>query len=91
VTQDRDSAFSYIPSECRSEIMNLVKLGCYELVHLIAPNVIYRVTKSANLAPKILAKHNLLTAVLENLGYEIVDAGTDRFGRWFWLMGRTRD
>lgn len=86
--QNRTDAASFIPPEMRKEIIYIVTEGYSRLVELISPRVIYRVTKTAASLRKAIPKHDVLTRHLQGLGFEVRQAGTDRFMRRFWLMER---
>jgi hypothetical protein len=87
-TQDRAYAQPYRPDPSRSLIMPIVCAGLRALVGRVRPPVIYRVTKSRNPPEKALRKHILLTRVLEDEGYAVIESGTDPWGRRFWVLKR---
>jgi hypothetical protein len=68
--------------------MPIVCAGLRALVGRVRPPVIYRVTKSRNPPEKALRKHILLTRVLEDEGYAVIESGTDPWGRRFWVLKR---
>ena len=87
-TQNRNIAANFIPATARSRVIHLAATGYARLIELIQPNVIYRVTKTPISIAKALPKHNILTHRIEALGYAVVETGTDRHNRGFWLMER---
>jgi hypothetical protein len=85
-TQDRDIVRKYLPQECVKDVLPLVERNCRALIERFAPNTIYIVTKDRNPPEKAMEKHLLITKAIENAGYYVLDAGTDPFGRCFWLL-----
>jgi hypothetical protein len=88
MTQDRFVAAPYIPDAARPFIMLTTCHALRALVLDVRPDRIYRVAKEIGAHGKALKKHELLTDELLGLGYMLIDAGTDRIGRPYWLMGR---
>lgn len=87
---DRNMAAGYV-ERVRHLVMPCVCAAAKELVKSIQPSVIYRATYFAQPPEKSLSKHQMITDMLENAGYEIAQAGTDVYGRQFWLMTRHGD
>jgi hypothetical protein len=87
-TQDRQIAAAYIPAEIRGKVMDVVCHSLKVLVEHVDCAIIYRVTKDRDPHEKSLRKHHLLTEMLENAGYSLIDEGTDPFSRRFWIMQR---
>jgi len=87
-TQDRNDAAGFIPAEARAKIIDAVAEGYRRLVDLIRPRYIFRVTKASVSIVKAKRKHDVLTRCLEAVGYSVIQAGIDQFGRGFWLMER---
>jgi hypothetical protein len=85
-TQDRDIAAGFIPEDARPQIMPIVVGALEELVRQINAPWLYRVTKVRNPNEASMRKHDLITNMLENNGYVVIEAGYDRFTRWFWVM-----
>lgn len=88
-TQDRTIARRYLPEASVGRVMPIVLWSLEALVRNVDPEILYRVTKSQNPPQKSLAKHNLVTNFLGEMGYEIVEVGTDRFLRTYWVMARS--
>jgi hypothetical protein len=88
-TDRRDVAKPYIPDELRPLVIEIVKDSYIRLIREIEPNTIYPKTTMTGFLPKAMAKHESLTAAIENEGYDIIDADNDRDGRWYWLMKST--
>lgn len=87
-TQDRTVAKAYIPEESHPYVLPTVVNAMQRLVLDIQPASIYRVTKLPNLPVPAMRKHELLTSLLEDMGYMVGESGTDAFGRRFWNMER---
>lgn len=87
-TQDRDTAANFIPVEIRHLVMDAVCASFRSLLQRVRPYKVYRVTKARNPDEKVLQKHHLLTQVLLDSGYSLVQQGTDAYGRAFWLFQR---
>jgi hypothetical protein len=85
-TQDRQIAANYIPEGTRAIVLGTVAKSLQLLANHADCGLIYRVTKDRDPPEKSLKKHYLLTEALENIGYSILDEGTDRYSRRFWLM-----
>lgn len=88
ITQDRNLVRSYVGDKCASTIMPIVRWQLPALVYAVMPPIIYRVTKMRNPPEKALAKHNLLTDDLENLGYRVLECDFDECTRAYWVMER---
>ena len=88
-TQMREIATRYIPPEIRRDIMPIVCDSLAMLLSFVNPRRLYRVTKSAGLPAKALAKHEMLSQACVKAGYRIVDSGIDPMGRNYWDMLRT--
>jgi hypothetical protein len=88
-TQDRQIAFAYIPAEIRERVMVVVCQGLISLVKQANCALVYRVTKDRYPNEKSLKKHYLLTETLVNIGFSVLDEGTDPYNRRFWIMHRT--
>ena len=88
VTQDRFMARGYLPAEVVPLVMPCVCEAIGALVEEVQPAVIYRVTKATQPPDKALVKHQMVTARLEELGFQVEDSGTDEFGRQFWVMSQ---
>jgi hypothetical protein len=84
-TQDRNIAYGYIPRGIRHRVMEIVCGALEALIRHVRPVRIYRVTKTINPPEKALRKHNLLTDVLQALGYRVTRCDKDRWGRIFWV------
>ncbi len=87
-TQDRYEVERYFDGNTREYVLPTVFAAIDGLVDHVQPAYIFRVTKGMELPQKAIQKHLLVTEVLLDLGYHVVDMGTDEFGRTFWLMGR---
>lgn len=85
-TQDRNIAKNYIPEQIRGLVMPIVLESCAALIMRVRPRALYRVTKMRRPTPRALAKHDLITVRLRDLGYSLYESGTDAFGRTFWVM-----
>lgn len=88
-TQNRQMAAPYIPDDLRPKVMDVVCEALKCLVSHANCGMVYRVTKDVAPGEKALKKHDLLTEVLENTGYSVVDEGTDPLNRRFWLMKKS--
>ena len=86
VTQDRDMARGYLPTELIPLVMPCVCGAIGALVDAVHPAVIYRVTKATQPPGKALNKHQMITERLVELDFQVQDSGTDEFGRQFWVM-----
>jgi len=86
--EDRTKCIEFIPADARTLVRRIVEDSYIRLIRRIEPNTIYRRTTTVNSLHKAMAKHHSLTAVIENEGYEIVDADTDGNGRLYWVMER---
>jgi hypothetical protein len=91
ITQDREMAYNYIPTDIRPIVMHLVCASFLKLLAHITPQRVYRVTSSRNPPEKALRKHHLLSGVLEEMRYAITQRGTDPLGRVFWVFERVGD
>ena len=87
-TQDRRIAREYLPDECIPLIMPIVISSLNSLVRRVRPKALYRVAKNSYLITKSMPKHNLITNALYNLGYSMIQSGTDPMSRPFWVMKR---
>lgn len=85
-TQERNSAYHYIPAEIRASVVPAVCLCVAPLVEACSPLSIYRVTKGRNLQEKALQKHHIIAERFNDLGYGTEETGLDRSGRMYWLM-----
>ena len=72
----------------RSLIMLCVCEASEQLVRAVQPDVIHIVTFAQRPPPISLPKYGLITDMLENLGFEIVQTGSDPHDRRFWLLVR---
>lgn len=88
LTQDRSIALNYIPEISIPLIMDIVIRSCDALIRRVKPNIVYRVTKVLFPIQKAIAKHNLITNAMYQLGYALLESGTDQFGRSYWVMTR---
>jgi len=88
VTQDRFMARGYLPEEVVPFVLPCVSGAIGALVDAVQPTVIYRVTKATQPPDKALAKHQMVTDRLVELGFQVQDSGTDEFGRQFWVMAQ---
>lgn len=86
LTQDRNIARNYIPKTSVPLIMEIVVRSCDALIRRVKPNVVYRVTKVLFPIQKALAKHDLITNTMYQLGCVLLESGTDQFGRSYWVM-----
>ena len=86
VTQDRFMARGYLPQEVIPLVIPCVCGAIRALVEAVQPAVIYRVTKATQPPDKALAKHQIVTETLVELGFQVQASGTDEFGRQFWVM-----
>lgn len=87
-SQTREECARYIPYAIRPHVMSIVSDSYTRLIREISPENIYRVMKTTAAIEKTIKKHDLLTTTIKNEGYSVKKAGTDMFGRRFWLMGR---
>lgn len=88
ITQNRVMVREYLNDMSVDAVMPTVCAAIRLLVNEVHPSQIYRVTKSLNMPAKAMAKHDLITFALNDLGYYEAGSGTDPFGRTFWLMSR---
>lgn len=88
-TQDRHIAAPYIPHDARAHVMPLVCRCLKALVDHTRPAKVYRVTKDRSGSEKALRKHHMLTEALQEMGYAVLDRGTDPHGRRFCMMQRS--
>lgn len=89
-TQNPRVAAEYLGEIDRAYVRRMVAACYVRLIEEIGPSAtIYRVTKMPlSAGAKPMAKHDFLTAALEDAGYRVDEAGTDALGRGFWLMRR---
>lgn len=87
-TQDREIARRYLPEIIVPMVMPIVLNSCSNLIERVRPPTIYRVTKTRNPPPKALQKHDLITKLIEDKGYDVQENGTDPHDRAFWLHVR---
>ena len=88
VTQDRERARPYIPTEQLDLIMPIVLGSLAALLRRVQPMMIFRVTKKPVIVRKAMIKHDLVTGFLFENGYSVLESGSDAFGRPFWLMAK---
>lgn len=86
--QDGRESHRVIPPETRTLIMPIVCASVVLLIEKIRPSLIYRVTKSRHTPAKAMRKHQMITDVIEGLGYRVAQQGTDRHDRLFWVHVR---
>jgi hypothetical protein len=91
LTQNRNIARNYIPAISIPLIMDIVVRSCEALIRMVKPDVVYRVTKVLFPIQKALVKHDLITNSMYQLGYGLLETGTDRFGRSYWVMTRQKN
>ncbi|MFP5329400.1 MAG: hypothetical protein ACLGHC_04600 [Alphaproteobacteria bacterium] len=84
---DRDDAAPFIAS-VRGLVMPCVLKAAAALVTRVGPNVIYGVTQSPHPPRNAVRRHEKVTALVEQLGYEIVQVGLDPHERIYWLAVR---
>jgi len=87
-TQDRQIAVGYIPDEVRKRVMDVVCEALKALLDHTNCRLIYRVTKDRDPSEKGLKKHHLLTETLVNVGFSLLEDGTDPYSRRYWIMQR---
>jgi hypothetical protein len=87
-SDDRNYCREFIPNDARLLARRLVELSYVKLIREIEPRTIFRRTTISNSIHAAMAKHHSLTAVIENEGYDIVDADTDGNGQLYWVMER---
>ena len=87
---DRDLAKPYI-DPVRPLVLSCVGAATKTLVAAMRPQIIYRATYLVDPPIPTLAKHQIVTDILLEEGYEVLDAGADRHGRRFWLMVKIED
>lgn len=76
----------YKPVELQGMLLSQV-CECYKaLAQKVDKSSIYRVSYGAIDPENVPQRHEILTNVLEDEGYEISDEGTDELGRQFWMM-----
>jgi hypothetical protein len=88
-TQDRTIAAGYIPADVRPNVIPLVADCLLALVEAGKPQGVYRVSKDSH--ERAMARHHLLTEVLESAGFLVEKQGTDAHGRRFCTMRRNLD
>jgi hypothetical protein len=80
------SVAPYKPVELAGQMLSQV-CECYKaLVPKVDKFPIYRVTYGVIDPENVPQRHEVLTNVLQNEGYEISEEGTDDQGRQFWMM-----
>jgi hypothetical protein len=89
-TQDAKIAADIIPPEARRYIMDAVCASLRLLVVRVKPRLMYGVTRAGRFTKKTLLKYHTAIKVLEDQGYVMESKGTDRSGRRFWTMRRSR-
>jgi hypothetical protein len=87
-TQDRQIAASFLPSDLRPRVMEVVCASFATFANGLNPEVIFWVTKERDPPEKCLKKHHLLRQKAESMGYSPIRVGTDPYSRRFWLMRR---
>jgi hypothetical protein len=87
-TQDRFEVDRHFCGLSKAHVLPSVCAAVEALVCHVQPSSIYRVTKGIKLPQKALVKYLLVTEHLSEMGFQVVDEGTDGFGRLFWLMSR---
>jgi hypothetical protein len=87
-TQDRGVAARFIPERSRDDIIHIVANQYQQLLAVVQPKYLYRVTKQRDNFKKSLRKHDFLTSKLIEFGYVVIEAGKDVFRRDYWLMER---
>ena len=76
----------YKPVELEGVVLSQV-CECYKsLVKKIEKAPIYRVSYGVIDPENVPQRHEVLTNVLNNEGYEVSNDGTDELGRQFWMM-----
>lgn len=85
-TQDRNVVRRYLPPDSIPFVMPVVLESCRTLIQRVRPRVLFRVTKMRGPNAGAMAKHNLITELLREMGYSIFETGTDPFQRPFWVM-----
>jgi hypothetical protein len=87
---DRHSAAPYI-AEVRGLVLPCVCAAARALIAAVAPKVIYRATYLTRPPEKSLPKHQMITDTIVDLGYGVLQDGTDSNRRRFWLMTKSGD
>lgn len=85
-TYVRDMAVGYLPATVRPLVMPCVLGAAETLIKTVQPELIHRVTKAIRPPSKALHKHQMITDTMHNLGYKVLQSGTDEAGRPFWTL-----
>lgn len=85
---DRYLAEGYL-SSVKHLVMPCVCSAAQTLVSVVQPEVIYRATYWTRPPEKSLSKHQMITDTLKAAGYDEAPAGTDSYGRRYWLMTKS--
>lgn len=82
---DRNMASGYLEN-VRELVMPCVCAAAQTLILSVRPDVIYRATYLTRPPPKSLSKHQMITKLIESMGYYVAQSETDGQGRLFWVM-----
>ena len=87
---DRHAAADYL-GLVRSLVLPCVCAAAGPLIDALEPAVIYRCTYLSDPPANSLSKHQMITAALIQLDYDVLRDGLDGDGRRYWLMTRRGD